>query len=772
MGFGDVVKDLKEPKVSLPDILKSAIGTTPISLPYKVFTERFATPKQRRLLRHAETIGIAPALELAQLAEQVGVPLAKGEGIRGIDILGRDRSILEFPQAREILGRISKLGAKITPIPGAEALRRPIAEAVERAPIEPFAEAGRLGAKFIVAGGLRAGAEQLRRTEIERQIQTVRNFVKNKLPNVDPAKVEAFADIYTRDILSGRTVVPAELRRELGFLGRIGGIPRGRVPAKRIPPTPEEQTPIQRVIGALKEAKPLRKIQETLYTKERAERLAKAMGVKEIGEKGFYAELGKLKGELPRVQFESIRGKLSQEDIDSLFIQVKEDASLGEWDKITARAGLAKLFGEFGARVPTDNELTLLNNVFGKDFTKAVLDKRSMLEKIKEAGYQLMNIPRSIMASFDLSAAFRQGVFLVGRPKQFWTAFGKMFPAFAKERWFQAIQDTIHRDPFFPLARESRLAITELGKLTQREEAFMSGWAERIPVVGRVVRASGRAYTGFLNKLRFDVFKDLVGKADRLGLDPRDNKDLLMAISDFVNNATGRGSLGALERSAVALNTFLFSPRLLFARLNLLNPIYYVRQPPFVRKEALKSLLSFLGLAMTVLTLAKVAGAKVGTDPRSSDFGKIRIRDTRIDVFGGFLQYIVLLSRIITGQIVSSTTGKTITLGEGYRPLTRMDILSRFAEYKQAPVLSFITDMLRGRTVLGEEIKVPREVGKRFVPMVIADMYDILKADPHLFPISLLGVFGVGVQTYKGRGRRGFGAVRKAGKKGGFGTVR
>jgi hypothetical protein len=520
---------------------------------------------------------------------------------------------------------------------------------------------------------------------------------------------------------------------------------------------PVEISPIQKVIDALKEAKPLRGEQETLYAQERAKKFSKmqAVGQKVTGEKGFYAELGALKGEMPKIEFEAIRNKLKQEDIDSLFIQVKDSPVISEWDKLSAREGLAKLFGEYGGKVPTENEITLLNRVFGEQFTNAILDKQSLLQKFKLAGLQIANIPRSLMASFDLSAPLRQGVFFIGRQKQFFPAFKKMFGAFKSEEAFKQIQESITKDPDFELARGSRLSLTEMDVLlNQREESFMSNWAEKIPVLGRGVRASGRAYVSFLNKLRFDVFKDLVNKAEISGLSPRANRDLAVGIADFINNATGRGTLpGGLQKSAVTLNSVFFSPRLIMSRLNLVNPVYYVKQNPFVRKEALKSLFSFIGLGLGVLTLAKMAGAEVGTDPRSSDFGKIKIGNTRIDVWGGFQQLTRVAGQLITGQYISSTTGKEMTLGEGYKPMTRADIVQHFIEGKFAPVPSFIITLMKGQDIGGEKVSVPKEVGQRFIPMVIQDIFDIARESPGLIPVGLLTVFGVGVQTYQQKSR-------------------
>ncbi len=245
------------------------------------------------------------------------------------------------------------------------------------------------------------------------------------------------------------------------------------------------------------------------------------------------------------------------------------------------------------------------------------------------------------------------------------------------------------------------------------------------------------------------MFDDLIKKASNLGLNPRSNPDFAKEIANFVNNATGRGELGGLQKSAIILNSFFFSPRLMASRLSLLNPLYYLTADPFVRKEAMKSLLSFAGIAMTILGLSKMAGAEVGVDWRSADFGKIKVGNTRIDILGGFQQYIRLAGQLISGQIISSTTGKIMTLGEGYRPLTREDILLRFFEYKEAPIFSFLTALMKGQDFEGKPINVPKEVGMRFIPMAAQDIYDIAKDDPNLLPVSVLGLFGVGLQTYK-----------------------
>ena len=535
----------------------------------------------------------------------------------------------------------------------------------------------------------------------------------------------------------------------------LAGLLEGTVPTEG-----EKVDPVAKLISALKEAKDVRGKQETLYEKARSQKFAKLKGAQATakGESGFYKELGALKGELPKVEFEAIRGKVGQADIDALFQQVRLSPKIGDWEKINAMTGLSKMLGAEGGKVPTEGELSLLNAVFGEEFTKAVLEKRTLFEKFKEAGLQIANIPRSIMSSIDLSAAGRQGGFLISRQKQFGPAFKKQFGAFVSEEAYQAIQDSIITHPDYQLARDSRLSLTDLDVLIgNREEKFMSSWAEKIPLLGKGIRASGRAYIGFLNKLRFDTFVDLLNQAERVGLDSRKDRDLTKRIADFINNATGRGTLPkGLETSALALNALLFSPRLLFSRLNLLNPIYYVKQDNFTRKEALKSFFYFLGIGFTILTLSKLGGAEVVTDPRNSDFGKIKVRNTRFDIWGGFQPLVRSAAQIVTGKYISSTTGKEMTLGEGYKPMTRADIFQRFIEGKLAPIPSFIVTLMKQQDAQGKPVSIPKEIGERFVPMVLQDIYDLAKEDPSLIPAGLVNIFGVGVQTYQDKKRKGF----------------
>src|SRR3990167_3203213 len=133
------------------------------------------------------------------------------------------------------------------------------------------------------------------------------------------------------------------------------------------------QQVINDFVKILKGAKVLRKEQELLYTQERAKKLAigKSIAGKTAGETGFYAEKGALKGELPKIaEFENIKNQMTQEKIDQLFDIAKNHPEIGWWESITARSALGKVLT---GKIPTEGELVLLNKIYGKQLTTAIL---------------------------------------------------------------------------------------------------------------------------------------------------------------------------------------------------------------------------------------------------------------------------------------------------------------------------------------------------------------------------------------------------------------
>jgi hypothetical protein len=552
---------------------------------------------------------------------------------------------------------------------------------------------------------------------------------------------------------TGKVIKPQPLRGATKGVGKVlSGEPK-MAETKLLAANLE--SPEQKIIQAINKATPLTEEQRALYTKARSERFAKSSAITTKGEAGFYAEKGALKGEMPKVEFAGIKNQLTKDDVDSLFKQVRDSSNLTYPGTLSGREGLVTIL-EGG--VPVKSQLAELSKVFSSEFLNAVLNKRSTWTKILDFSKDAINVPRAIMASFDFSA-YRQAVFSAARhPGIFGKAFKGQFKQAFSEKAFQDIGKSIESRPNAALYNEYDLGLTGIGKLAVKEEAFATDLAGKIPLVGKIIKGSNRAYVGLLRTFRADLFDDMLLRNPEL----KSNPTALKELANLINNGTGRGDLpGFMKASAPLINGTLFSPRLMSSRLRLLNPFYYTKltklggiENAVVRKEALKSLFSFAATGMSVLGLAKAAGAEVGIDPRSADFGKIKVGNTRYDIFGGFQQYIRFATQMLTGETVSTTTGKVTKLGQGYKPTTRKDVLTQFAEYKTAPVLSFALALLEGQDFAGKPLNVPKEVALRFVPLVIQDMYDLMQEEDFITGLGMTipGIFGVGVQTYAGSG--------------------
>jgi hypothetical protein len=226
-----------------------------------------------------------------------------------------------------------------------------------------------------------------------------------------------------------------------------------------------------------------------------------------------------------------------------------------------------------------------------------------------------------------------------------------------------------------------------------------------------------------------------------------------------------------------SLNLLLFSPRLIASRIRLLfDPRLYAGkgwEGQIARQEARRSMAALLGLGGAVLTLAHQAGAEVGMDPRSADFGKIKIGDTRIDIWGGLQQYIVASYRMLSGEKVNSATGEVEDVG-GFGKPRFVGTLGDVVENKLAPVPAYLNAWDKGRTFSGEPFNPLKEAGKLFLPIGFESAYDTQQQ--YGAPRAALGfglnALGIGVNTYgapeeKKPGGPGSWGKRGRGKSGG-----
>jgi len=378
------------------------------------------------------------------------------------------------------------------------------------------------------------------------------------------------------------------------------------------------------------------------------------------------------------------------------------------------------------------------------------LARRSRAKKIFAGAAEVVNSARAILTSIDLSAVLRQGGFVaLGHPLRAAKIFPDMLKAMvSKEQQHRVMQEIANR-PNAPLYRSSKLYLSDqAGRLSQMEEAYMSRWAEKIPGVA----ASQRAYVTFLNRLRADSFDAMSASLSR-GETPTPLE--AKAIANFVNKATGRGSFGGTDTANVALNTVFFSPRYLASRFQLLagQPLY--GGTARTRKAVASEYARFLAGVGVVYTLGLVAGGKVEDDPRSSDFGKMRFGNSRVDPLTGLLQITTLLSRLGSGQ-TKNTHGKVVQIRDAGRKkvpfggTTAMDILARFFRSKLSPSVGLGVDVATGKDFSGQKVTAGSVAARTLTPISAQDIYQAMKSEgvPEGTILGLLAIFGMGVQTY------------------------
>ena len=171
-----------------------------------------------------------------------------------------------------------------------------------------------------------------------------------------------------------------------------------------------------------------------------------------------------------------------------------------------------------------------------------------------------------------------------------------------------------------------------------------------------------------------------------------------------------------------------------------------------VRNEAMINFVKVVGGTAAVLMVAKAfMPNSVEKDPRSSDFGKIRVGDTRFDVTGGAGSIITLAMRLATLSSKSSTTGQINSLNSGeYGAQTEVDVFVNAAENKLSPLASVIVDLMLGKDFQGNKPTLAGETNNLFTPLPITT-FEELSANPNSANIiiaMLADMLGINTNTY------------------------
>jgi hypothetical protein len=359
---------------------------------------------------------------------------------------------------------------------------------------------------------------------------------------------------------------------------------------------------------------------------------------------------------------------------------------------------------------------------------------------------------KSIKASMDNSAIFRQGWKTLWTNPVIWAKNAvQSFKNIVKTFGGKPVMDELNADiisrPTYDLMKKAKLAVANI-----TEEAFPGTIVEKLPILGRAYKSSEVAFTAFVQKTRADVFDKYIQIAQKSGVELTEKE--LQAIGSMVNSLTGRGNFGKYEGSAVnAVNNILFSPRYLKSQIDTVGHVLTgAGGSNFVRKQATINLVKVItGIAGVLATAEAIRSGSVEKDPRSTDFGKIRVGNTRFDVSGGMASLVTLASRLITMSSKSSTTGKVTPLNSGdFGAMTGKDVIYNFFENKLSPLLSVMKDLAQGEDFNGNKPTLGGELKNLFVPLSITTLDELMKDPNSANPVLAIiaDVLGIATNTY------------------------
>lgn len=426
-------------------------------------------------------------------------------------------------------------------------------------------------------------------------------------------------------------------------------------------------------------------------------------------------------------------------------------------------------------------------NEFHKGLQADKLAKQTRLQKIWRSIRQTGGAFINIVSSYDLSAP-RQMFFAIlanasrvftdprAAGRLLGTPIKRMFKALESENVSQRMEQRRQLRPNATSGADKKMGIefTDLHteKFTRGEEnvrSILDEWAQLpmktgnavkstvtapVKVLSKGVRMSNRAFITALNEMRAGLADYLldVNFKERAPTDAD-----LAVVGNYVNVATGRGKMNPAV--AKAMSGFFWSPKLFVSRLQglTLQPLWgggELRGSATARKIVAKEYARIIASGVALYGISRLFDDDNQEPMTSSDFGKIERGNTRIDLWEGFQQPVVLYKRLQRGE-TTSIAGKTRdidTFGTG-------EVIWNFFKNKARPDIVAAVKASIAVVDLGKSDKdvrvTPSEAVKGMVPVplavreVIEVMHEQGMTEGTI--IQILSTFGAGVSNYEGR---------------------
>jgi hypothetical protein len=390
---------------------------------------------------------------------------------------------------------------------------------------------------------------------------------------------------------------------------------------------------------------------------------------------------------------------------------------------------------------------------------KAEHDARTTGDKAWDVAKQIVNVPRTLMATADLSMIGIQGSIGLGYGTASKDALNTMRKSVSSDEAFEREARMMKDSPRWDLAQAINLALVDPDSpyVSAQDEAFFARnlidrmgdvkifGKKPLKLISGINKMSERAYVSFLNRMRWGIFNQMTEAFEAQGKTWENEPELYKSMGTYINNITGRGTMGKkFETLSPILSAAFFSPRMIASRLAMLKSAMVLGRdlPPELRKYLAQDTAKFIGTRLAILGViyaVKKALGKDGEDeeddkflgleanPLSSDFGRIRINDTRFDIWGGFQSYVRVAAQASTLLRKSTKTKELQDLSEmGAYSDTRGTLIGKFFRGKLSPTAAFLVDVSSGEDALGRPVELGPRSLQLITPMIGASVYDLV----------------------------------------------
>lgn len=360
---------------------------------------------------------------------------------------------------------------------------------------------------------------------------------------------------------------------------------------------------------------------------------------------------------------------------------------------------------------------------------------------------------QAALSTWDNSFMGRQGIItLLKSPKVWWKMSTKSFSDIYKVMSKNDVEGLLLEE----LMSSPNGMDGLYNKLVPRglEEQFPTDILNKIPGLGRTIKASATAFNNSALRARFGLFDAFVEAAKKSGKEL--SPELVDDMSNHILAITARGKVGKTLGSPL-VRRLMWAPKMLKADWDILTAHTFGAglKTNYMKKQALETITRVVTATAASVVIAEAMGFEVEKDFRSSKAMSVKVGNTyfKIPFPRGMVQIVTLLTRMSMGlmgkEAYKTTSGELKKLNTGqYGQTTVFDVGMDFLVNKLNPFSRTTVDLLRGRNIKGEK-PTPESILLGFTPISFQNAFEIKdEATAESILGVLLDIFGVNSTTY------------------------